>query len=289
MDLTRVLNRIPRRVMLAAGIVSVPILGLIDYATGYEAAFSIFYALPVMLISWYVSGSAGFLVSLLSAAAWTTADQLAGHKYTSSWFILWNSVIPFGFFVLINHLLSRLKMAHEKQVNLARMDPLTGCDNRRFFLEKMETEIARSARYRRPVTLAYIDLDGFKQVNDAFGHHQGDQVLKQVGELLRHNARKTDVIARVGGDEFVVVLPEDPFPDAGEFLRRMQQQLRNLAEHNRWLITFSVGAVTHPHPDSADQLLKLADLLLYQAKAAGKDRLVHRQATIGDGQLSAGL
>ena len=157
---------------------------------------------------------------------------------------------------------------------MARTDPLTGLPNRRAFREALEREWLRAQRYRRPLGLFLLDLDDFKRINDEHGHLVGDQVLRQVASALRGAIRDTDFIARYGGDEFVVLLPEtEPVQGA-----RMAQRLIRAVEHLRFVgvpegvkCSLSVGMAFYPRDaDSPDALMAVADQRLYQAKRARK-------------------
>jgi diguanylate cyclase (GGDEF)-like protein len=135
-------------------------------------------------------------------------------------------------------------------------------------------EIDRLERYGHPFTLAYIDLDNFKQVNDQFGHNMGDQVLQVVVHSAEKYMRKTDVIARLGGDEFALLLPETGQETAQSSLRKLQNGLLGAMRQNHWLITFSIGALTcNAAPGTAMELVRLADGLMYSAKRDGKNTL----------------
>jgi predicted signal transduction protein with EAL and GGDEF domain len=190
------------------GFIVIGVIGIIDYLTGYELAISVFYVLPISLVTWLTGRRFGLLASLASAVVWLSADIATGHPYSHPLIPLWNSLIRFAFFVIITMLLCALKRAMQRESELARTDHLTGAVNLRFFYELAQMEIDRLHRYGHPFTLAYIDLDGFKAVNDQFGHATGDRVLHTVVNFIKKHMRKTDVCARLGGDEFALLLPE---------------------------------------------------------------------------------
>lgn len=163
-------------------------------------------------------------------------------------------------------------------------DPLTGLLNRRYLAETMPRELARATREGRPLALLMIDVDHFKQVNDALGHAAGDQVLRALGGLLRAMTRASDVACRWGGEEFVVVLPGAP-ADAGarraEDMRLAFQTLAFPDQASRAHSTFSVGLAVFPaHGDTPEALLEAADRALYRAKEGGRNCVrVAAQAT----------
>ena len=189
------------------GLTLVFAIGILDLLTGYELSFSIVYVIPISLITWIANKRLGILVSFASALVWYAADLISGHTYSSHFIPVWNTVIRLSFFVIISMLLSKIKSAMEKEKEYARTDGLTGAYNSRFFYELVAMEIMRLQRYDHPFTLVYFDLDNFKSVNDQFGHIAGDRVLRNVVSCIKTNLRKTDVIARVGGDEFALLLP----------------------------------------------------------------------------------
>ncbi len=166
----------------------------------------------------------------------------------------------------------RAALEHEKE--LSRIDFLTQVANRRAFYEMAEFESKRSRRYQRPISLAYIDIDNFKQVNDRMGHEVGDRLLVAVAASIQKSVRETDLVARVGGDEFVLLLPETAAEPAQIVLGKVRNNLLDAMERNAWPVTFSIGLATFPTPpDSVDAMVKFADDLMYSVKNSGKDRI----------------
>jgi diguanylate cyclase (GGDEF)-like protein len=169
---------------------------------------------------------------------------------------------------------SLLKSLLVKEQELARIDPLTTVPNRRAFYEALDKERVRSLRYHRPLTIAYVDLDNFKKVNDCLGHAVGDELLVQVAAGLRSNLRASDYVARLGGDEFAVLLPETDATAAELVLRKLRLRLLEEMEAHRWQVTFSIGAATFlDPPDSLDVIIRMADETMYAIKAHGKDNV----------------
>ncbi len=166
----------------------------------------------------------------------------------------------------------RLQTALLREQEIARIDPLTHVANRRALYELGETELLRARRYRRPLTFVSIDLDNFKQVNDALGHGTGDAVLVSVASALRGELRATDIVARMGGDEFAIILPETGAESARVVLDKLHAKLLEAAESNDWRVTFSIGAVSFlSAPDSLEEAMRLADDTLYSTKHQGKN------------------
>lgn len=173
--------------------------------------------------------------------------------------------------------LDQTTQGHQQLRQLADTDPLTGCANRRVLDERLKEELDRARRYDQVVTVALFDVDEFKRINDSLGHQGGDKVLQQLANLLQGELRTMDLLARFGGEEFVILLPETGSTGARLFTDRV---LRRVAQHNFgdvtspiW-VTVSAGLATFPDDRAADEeaLLKLADENLYKAKRAGRNR-----------------
>lgn len=173
---------------------------------------------------------------------------------------------------------------------LAERDGLTGLYNRRYFGEALEREFERARRYRRALSLIMIDLDGFKAVNDACGHPQGDQVLRQVSRLLLHTVRFMDVVARYGGDEFALILPETNLRSAIRMASRLLSEIRKspfLHEERVFPLSASIGLATQmANHASTETLVREADEALYGAKREGRDRIVVARSVRSDSSRS---
>jgi len=167
----------------------------------------------------------------------------------------------------------RLRMALEQERAASRCDHLTSLTNRRAFYEMGEFETKRAKRYQRAMTLIYIDVDDFKTVNDTQGHHSGDDLLMQVATTIKQTVRQTDIPARVGGDEFAVLLPETDAQGAAVLVDRLQSALSAEMQKNGWPVTFSIGCVTSNESHLVfDDLVTEADAMMYRSKRGGKNR-----------------
>ena len=160
---------------------------------------------------------------------------------------------------------------------LAATDALTGCLNRRALSEALANELDRARRYNLALTILLLDIDRFKQINDTRGHIAGDSVLRQVGELLIREARSVDIVARFGGEEFVVVMPETAMDGAAIFAERLRRRVetRDFADpgEDPLHLTVSIGVASFPHEKitSADSFVACADQALYRAKNEGRN------------------
>lgn len=174
---------------------------------------------------------------------------------------------------LRSHLSSQIEVATEQRVRaealyeLAILDPLTGLYNRRFSEERLGTEIASAARHGDPLILLLLDLDNFKGINDRFGHSAGDLVLKEFAKRLSKATRGSDVAVRLGGDEFLVILPECPPEKVGVVLSRLTEFEIETGEH-RIPVSSSHGWARYEFSDTAEELIKRADEALYANKAS---------------------
>jgi diguanylate cyclase (GGDEF)-like protein len=261
-----------------AHVVTLPLIvlvGWIDWVTGREIAVSIFYLAPVLLVALYGSATSVLLASLLAAGAWTWADHAAGSAYSHELIGYWNGAVRLGFFLVVGFTVARLRVLQARERLLARTDPLTGLLNRRAFLEALEHELARARRSKRPFSLALLDLDGFKSINDRLGHAVGDAVLTTVATSLRQNLRDIDTLARLGGDEFAALLVWADAPGAAATLRRATDALHDELEARGWEVSASIGATTCTDAGdaNAEALLHRVDELMYRAKSGGGGRV----------------
>lgn len=168
----------------------------------------------------------------------------------------------------------RLRLQLQEQ---AIRDPLTGVFNRRYFAEALDREIARAARENAPFSLIILDVDHFKRVNDAYGHKCGDMVLISLANYLTENTRRSDILCRFGGEEFVILMPDAAVDDArerAELFRAEFEFLSHTCEDKPIKATFSAGVASFPiHAGSGNALLVSADQALYQSKRAGRNRV----------------
>jgi diguanylate cyclase (GGDEF)-like protein len=179
-----------------------------DLVTGYELSFSVFYTIPIGLVSWYVG-------------------------------------VRFTYFIIILSLIDRLRLVLESQVGLAHLDGLTGILNSRGFREESDAPFRLAVRHARPVTLGYLDLDGFKRINDNFGHGVGDLVSSAIATTLQAHLRGSDRCARVGGDEFAILLPETGMEGGQVFFCRTQAAAQRTGRHQSLRQSFP-GEYTGP-------------------------------------------
>jgi diguanylate cyclase (GGDEF)-like protein len=269
------------RATVAAGLVlAVLLLGVVDYVTGFEVSFAVFYVPPVLAAAWLGGQRLTVFLSILSALVWQASNLLAGEQLSHRWIYVWNAATRLGFFLLSGVLLARLRTSLSREQALSRTDALTGLANTRAFREIAAAELLRSARYVHPVTLVAIDVDDFKLVNDQLGHEAGDAALRVAAVEMLKATRRTDCVARIGGDEFAILLPETGVEVARTVIARLQSALLVATSSQAWPIGFSIGAVTLSRTtESLEEVMRIADGALYKAKAAGKNRVEHETVT----------
>jgi diguanylate cyclase (GGDEF)-like protein len=281
----------PKPFLFVIGLAFILLFGAVDYFTGYEISLSIFYSLPISLVAWFVGRRWGIVLSAIGAATWLWVDVIVGHEYSHPLIAFWNAAVRLGYFVIITYTLAALKEALDREKKLARTDSLTGIANAKYFYELANSEIYRSHRYDRPVTLAYLDLDDFKKVNDSFGHSEGDKLLCLVAMTIRKSLRFSDIVARLGGDEFAVLLPETGFEQGKTVMEGLRKiLLEALRTHNHGsALTLSIGAITCEGCQfTVDELIKKADALMYSAKSQGKNAAEYEVQTRDEPSYTGG-
>jgi diguanylate cyclase (GGDEF)-like protein len=270
--MSRILNileqmeKIPKTIL---GFILLLGVALLDFYTGAKLSFSLFYLIPIAFFSFAFSASVGVGIAFISAAIWLFVDLMTTASHDSFTY-LWNSIIRLGFFLLPAILLKSL----EQERIHARTDFLTGAINNRYFNDLLEREIERSLRYKHPFTVAFIDLDNFKVINDTFGHTFGDSMLRNIADCMKIYLRKTDVVARVGGDEFALLLPETNPEEAKIAISNLLTKIADEMNANKWSLTFSVGVLTFNAPKlSAEKIIGMVDKLMYIVKNNGKNNI----------------
>ena len=256
------------------------LLAGIDHLTGAELSFSVFYLIPISIAAWYGNRRMGYIVCGLSAGTWMFVEATTQTLYSQYWILFWNSAVRLTAFVVVAYLIAELQRQLQRQQQLARTDNLTGLLNRAGFFERAQVAANAASRYGYAIAIAYIDLDGFKKINDTLGHLQGDEALKTVGDILGGSSRGSDIIARIGGDEFVVLLPDTTLAGAHAYFHKLHLELRRDIRLKGWSnLDLSIGAVVYEQvPEDLFDALRVADNLMYRAKRSGKARVVVERA-----------
>ena len=266
------LAELPQLLLIIVASLMVVLVGILNHAAGPELSSTVFYLIPIVLVSWFTKRWLGFIFSILSALVWLVADLTSGSPPLNSDIPYWNGVARLGSFFILTFILSALKSTIKREKEYSRTDFLTGIRNRRYFIELLNMEISKARRHEHPFTLVCIDLDNFKTVNDCFGHSTGDRLLRLVAHALQENIRVTDTAARLGGDEFAILLPETGRNVAETILRKIRKVNLNIMQRHGWPVTLSIGVVTFTiPPPTVDDALQISDRLMYAAKTNGKN------------------
>jgi diguanylate cyclase (GGDEF)-like protein len=276
MWLNSFLERRSRPFVITVALLLVTLLGVFDYLNGPDVSLLIFYVVPVSIASWYAGRRSGFLTCAASGLSWFAGAHATTQHFSSPFIAYWNASVHLGSTLILAHLVASFRQSLAQERELARTDYLTGAFNGRSFTEAAEVEINRARRHEHPFSVAFMDVDDFKLINDRLGHSAGDRLLRLVADTIRQNVRGIDVVARLGGDEFAVLMPETDERAAQVVIRRVRRQLLEAARREDWPVTFSAGLVTWIAPPAGvDEMLRAADELMYDAKRHGKNTVRH--------------
>lgn len=269
------MTRSSKPLVLATCLALVAVVGVIDAVTGSEVRAFPLYFVPIALAGQRLTRASTLAVVLLCTLAWFMANVMFGDHPTTRLVSTVNVAAQTIAFTTVGLLIVELKARLERERDLSRRDPLTGLRNARGFDEQAEVLLALARRAGRPFTLAYIDLDNFKKVNDEQGHHVGDEALRAAARVLEQGTRETDVLARLGGDEFAVFFPDTDQRTASALLERIRAALAAEMARGGWPITATIGAAAFERaPATLDEAVRAGDERMYAAKRAGKNCVV---------------
>jgi diguanylate cyclase (GGDEF)-like protein len=265
------------RTSVAISLVLATLIAIADYATGDEVPVLFCYLPSVVLISWVSNMAMGATLATVCCTGWLIDDLLGLGEEKLTVHEGWTAASHAMCFAVVIGMLSRLRKGYENERRLARTDGLTGLLNAKAFRERAEEEIARVNRNGQHVSAAFIDCDNFKTVNDTLGHQEGDRLLEAIAKEMQRAVRVTDVPARMGGDEFAILLPETSQHDAHNVVLRLQAALNERMQQENWPVTFSIGVAIYTSPPATvDDLLHNADKLMYEVKTSSKNDVVLR-------------
>lgn len=259
------------RAAVAVSLVLATAVAIVDFLVGDEVPLIVCYLPSVIITCWVVSLTVGAALAVACCTVWLIDDLIAIEGQGLSAHEFWIAAVHGVFFTVIIGMLLRLRAAHEREQWLARTDGLTGLVNAKAFREHAEQALAKSNRDGAHVTVAFIDCDNFKTVNDTLGHLEGDRLLAAISEQMQQSVRKQDLPARMGGDEFAILLPETTEEEAKQVIERVCVALNARMQESDWPVTFSVGVAIYATPPvSVDALIQGADELMYEVKSKQK-------------------
>ncbi len=276
MHLTDFFTKKSRVFSIIVGFVLIGIVGYVDYITGRDVSFAIFYLVPIAYITWYTGRPTGTMASLASALTWFFDEYTGTDLSLHPTIPYWNAAGMLGFFLAVTYILAELKDALRKEKEMSGRDHLTGAANSGAFSEAVSVEIKRLEKFGHPFSVAYFDIDDLKKVNNALGRSTGDELLRQVVRAIGGSVRKVDTIARMGGDEFAILLPETNCDYAAATIGKVRENLLLAMSMHDWPVTFSIGVVTFvTPPGSVDDIMKRVDVVMHGMKDAGKNEIRH--------------
>lgn len=250
------------------------LVGALDALIGHEISFGVFYLTPVSIAAWYAGRRWGIAFALLCSVVWFVVEWNGGYSLSNAAIPVWNAFVRLVFFLVVALLLAALHAHLQKESQLASTDPLTGLLNGRAFRQCLTQGLAVTERNGGALTLAYVDVDDFKRVNDNAGHGEGDRLLRTIADRLTKGTRRADTVARLGGDEFGLVLPATDLDGAETLLLFLSETLGQMTAAGG-PVTCSIGAaVFHALPEDVETAIAAADRLMYEAKKCGGNTLV---------------
>ena len=251
------------------GLAVIAAAAAVDYALGPNVQLTAVFALAPMVTAWCATRRDAVVVAIVAATVSAALHAVTGSVVAEPLPLLLTVFFRFSALAIIAILVAQVRATTERLEDLSMRDELTGLLNRRALVERLDEEIARAKRHETPLSLIYADIDEFKDVNDRFGHGVGDEYLIQVAEALTITVRPTDHVARMGGDEFVVVLPDTDAPGAHALAARLTEQMLDL--ERRYGAGLSLGITSFSTaPESVESAINAGDHEMYATKRARK-------------------
>lgn len=248
-------------------------VGVIDFGTGPEFGVSILYLLPIASASWFISRRAGLIFAALCTTTWCLADHFGGRLYSTPWIPSWNALVLMSVLAIFSYLVAKVRCHLELEAMRARRDFLTALPNHQFFFELAAEEMKLASGFY-PLTLAYIKIDGLKWINQRFGIAVGDQLVCAIAQTIKENVPRQDLVGRLGGTLFGVLLPDTSSDAANLILEKTQNGLANHRRRYNQPMTFFISAVTYTKsPLSVAELMHEAERRLGHVSDSKRDTL----------------
>jgi len=248
---------------------------------GARFDLSLFFLIPLFIGTWNGGIWQGIIISFTACIFWFLADRSLLSGRADLPIILVNQTFRLIMFLVATYLFSELRISFHQHREEASTDHLTGLYNKRAFMRMASQELNRTGRTLKPVSVAYIDLDNFKSVNDEKGHDEGDKLLQAVALSIKDNIRSFDIPSRLGGDEFIILFSDTNDEGAKSVAQKVQKHLGQTMTKNGWPVTFSIGLVTFfRSPGKVEEIITQGDSAMYAAKKGGKNRILHRKIPV---------
>jgi diguanylate cyclase (GGDEF)-like protein len=240
---------------------------------GVEIHVLLLYLIPVFVASWFVSRKIGLYMAIIASIVWFGADSIGGRSYSSVWIAYWNLLMRIAVFAIFAITQAQLRARMIELSHLASRDFLTGLPNGHAFYDLVAKEMERAFGLQ-PMTLACIDVTGFKSVNHRFGYPAGDQMMCTIAHAIRQNVPRPDLVGRLGGTSFAVLLPNMASETAHEILQQLQRVLQEERRKYAHPLTFFISAVAcNRAPKTVAQLVHEAEAQMTRIKGINKDSL----------------
>lgn len=251
---------------------SIIFIGYLHFIVGPSFEFHLFFLLPIILACWFTGLFFCCFVFCLTVLSWTLSDYLLAGSNIEPLPFLFNSTIHALILAYITYLLRYIRHLLIRESQLAREDSLTKIPNRRSFYESGEIAFSTGHRQQLPVTIIFIDVDSFKSINDTYGHKIGDKLLFEAAQVMNQHVRKNDVLGRIGGDEFCLILLNVEKEQAHSYATNLKEKLAEKMYQHQWQTTFSMGIVTYRvTPPDFLNTIEQADRLMYEVKINGRN------------------
>lgn len=283
-DFFNTASRRNRLIVWGAGLFVVAFLWTLRIVTDAEFTFFSAAIIPLICVTWVGGLRDGLWFSAIVAGMWAASDLLSDRQFSAEWIPVLNALTRLAVYGLVAFLADKVRLLLSRERELAIHDPLTGLMNRRALFDVGEAEANRHGRYGHSLAVAFLDLDNFKKLNDSMGHEAGDKALEAVATALKRAVRRTDRVARFGGDEFAVLLPEIEYDNAVDAAAKIAAAV-NLSLKKFSPVSVSVGVAWFDDAGIGfPAMLKAADELMYAIKKEGKhgtraQRFTSRSAT----------
>lgn len=288
--LFRWINNLSVRTTFLLSTLMLVVIAAADYFSHVELTISPWYTFPCFLVDWRIGRWPAIGYAVFALALQLFVGLTGAHDYPNLYYLYGDLVINLAYCVILIWIIAKLRLALEMECILSRDDFLTRLGNRESLLADLGSEIERCHRHGKSLTVVMIDLDNFKRFNAARGHSTGDLLLAAMGDALRNQFRDTDIIARSGDDEFMLILPTMSTDVTESKLQALRQSLSNLLMVRGWDITFGMGAIVFVRPAiSGEQVMAELQNLMQTVKQSGANGYAQHVLSIDNPDIDVKL